>query len=104
MSYLLSIESKSYFKKKYKEWEKNTKPYIRTSILKNLNEYKQLYKSPNPTFHENKDYEKYFTKKFQSNNLINQNYSKDHFINHLNKDCLVIPAQVHSIDIYRYFQ
>ncbi len=106
MSYLLSIESKSYFKKKYREWEKNTKPYIRTSILKNLNEYKQLFKSPNPTFHENKEYEKYFTQKLKSDNLKNQIYSKDPFINHLNKDLFEdsIPAQIHSIDnISMYF-
>lgn len=106
MSYLLSIESKPYFKKKYVEWEKNTKPFVRSNILKNYEEYKKLLKSNNPTFHENKEYEKYFINRFSIKNSKNSNYSKDFFLNHLNKDLFEdsIPAQTHSIDnISMYF-
>lgn len=100
MSYLLSIENTNYFKKKYNEWEKNTKPFIRSKILKDFDEYKKLLKSSNPTFHENKEYEKYFTNKFSIKNYKRFHYSKDFFLNHLNKDLFEdsIPAQVHSID------
>jgi len=100
MSYLLSIEKKPYFKKKYNEWEKNTKPFIRMDILKDLKKFKKILKSKNPTFHENEDYEKYFKKKLNIKNIKNKTYSDDYFINHLNKDLFEdsIPAQLHSID------
>ena len=51
MSYLLSIEKEKYFKKKYCEWEQNTKPFIRMEILKNFEEFKKMSKEKNPTFH-----------------------------------------------------
>mgnify|MGYP001169330086 CR=1 FL=1 len=100
MSYLLSIEKKNNFKKKYLEWEKNTKPFIRMSILKNFKEYKKMAKGKNPTFHESSEYLKFFKTKIISKNLKNKRYSHDHFINHLDKDLFEdsIPAQVHSID------
>ena len=100
MSYLLSIEKKSYFKKKYNEWEKNTKPFIRMNILKNFEQYKKMAKGKNSTFHESLEYSKFFKKEINFKNLKNINYSNDHFINHLNKDLFEdsIPAQVHSID------
>ena len=86
--------------------EKNTKPFVRSNILKNFNDYKKLLKSKNPTFHENEEYKKYFINKQTSKNLKNFNYSKDYFFNHLNKDLFEdsIPAQIHSIDnISMYF-
>ena len=100
MSYLLSIEKKPYFKKKYNEWEKNTKPFIRMDILKDLKKFKKILKSKNSTFHENEDYEKYFKKKSNIKNIKNKTYSDDYFINHLNKDLFEdsIPSQLHSID------
>ena len=106
MSYLLSIESKSNFKKKYAQWKQNTKPFIRSNILKNFDEYKKLLKSKDPTFHENQEYEKFFLNKVKSNKSKKLKFSKDYFINHLNKDLFEdsIPAQVHSIDnISMYF-
>ncbi len=100
MSYLLSIKNKHYFKKKHNEWEKNTKPFIRMNILKDLKKFKKVLKSKNPTFHENDNYKKYFKKKLNIKNIKNKIYSEDYFINHLNKDLFEdsIPAQLHSID------
>jgi asparagine synthase (glutamine-hydrolysing) len=100
MSYLLSIEKENNFKKKYLEWEKNTKPFIRMSILKNFKEYKKMAKGKNPTFHESSEYLKFFKKEIRSKNLKNKNYSQDQFINHLDRDLFEdsIPAQLHSID------
>tara|TARA_B110000971_G_scaffold96370_1_gene99105 strand:- start:10575 stop:12419 length:1845 start_codon:yes stop_codon:yes gene_type:complete len=100
MSYLLSIEKKSYFKEKYLEWEKNTKPFIRTNILKNFKEYKKMTKDKKSGFHESLEYLKFFKKEIKFKNFKNKIYSHDHFINHLNKDLFEdsVPAQVHSID------
>ncbi len=100
MSYLLSIEKEDYFKKKYCEWEQNTKPFIRMEILKNFEEFKKMSKKKNPTFHENQEYLKFFKNKKNLKERKGQRYSKDNFINHLNKDLFEdsIPPQVHSID------
>lgn len=100
MSYLLSIEKEDYFKKKYCEWEQNTKPFIRMEILKNFEEFKKMSKKKNPTFHENQEYLKFFKNKKNLKERKSQHYSKDNFINHLNKDLFEdsIPPQVHSID------
>ena len=100
MSYLLSIEKESYFKKKHHEWEENTKPFIRMEILKNFKKFKKMSKEKNPTFHENKEYLKFFLKKNNLKEYKSQRYSNDNFINHLNKDLFEdsVPAQMHSID------
>ncbi len=100
MSYLLSIEKESYFKKKHHEWEKNTKPFIRMEILKNFKKFKKMSKEKNPTFHENKEYLKFFIKKNNLKEYKSQRYSNDDFINHLDKDLFEdsVPAQMHSID------
>ena len=106
MSYLLSIKNKSYFNKKYNEWKNNTKPFVRLNVLKNLDEYRKVLKSNNPTFYENNEFNKFFNKKINYSFFKNKIFSKDCFINHLNKDLFEdsIPAQLHSIDnVSMYF-
>jgi len=100
MSYLLSIEKERHFKKKYQEWEENTKPFIRMDILKNLKKFKKMSKEKNSTFYENKEYLKFFRKKTNLEEAKSQRHSSDDFINYLNKDLFEdsIPAQLHSID------
>ena len=100
MSYLLSIEKERHFNKKYQEWEKNTKPFIRMDILKNLKKFKKMSKEKNSTYYENKEYLKFFRKKTNLEEPKSQRHSSDDFINYLNKDLFEdsIPAQLHSID------
>lgn len=96
MSYLVSTEKEKFFNKYIKDWEINTRPYIRLDVLKNFKKFKN---NLNPTLYETKYYSKFFKeKKFE--NLKKQNYEKDFFLNHLNKDLFAdsLPAQLHSID------
>ena len=60
MSYLVSTEKEKLFNKYIKDWEINTKPYIRLDVLKNFQKFK---KNLNPTFYETKYYSKFFKKK-----------------------------------------
>ncbi len=100
MSYLVSIEKNKDFNLKYKEWFDNTEPFIRNPILKNLMEYKKITKGKFPTQYEKNDYNKFFKKNPKIKKLENKIYSKDKFINNLDKDLFEdsIPAQLHSID------
>ena len=100
LKHSVSIEKEQYFKKKYQEWEENTKPFIRMNILKNFKEFKKMSKEKNSTFHESKEYLKFFRKKINLEKQKRQYRSGDDFINYLNKDLFEdsIPAQLHSID------
>ncbi len=100
MSYLLSIKNQKNFNQKYLEWEKNTKPFVRMEILKNLQMYKKITMQNNSTFFENKEYSKFFFNKKDLKQKKKIKYSSDIFIDHLNKDLFEdsIPAQMHSID------
>ena len=100
MSYLTSIEKDKDFKKKYNEWLINTKPYIRNLMLKNFDEYKRITKGKFPTQYEKDEYKKFFKKKIKIKQSDNTIYSRDKFINNLDKDLFEdsIPAQLHSID------
>ncbi len=101
MSYLLSIKNNSLFQKEFKNWEKITKPHIRTNILKDFNLYKRKFKKDGYNF-ETDIYRKYF--KILKKNYLKKNnryiYSNDIFINHLNNDLFneTLPAQTHTID------
>ncbi len=99
MSYLLSTEKEKKFNKYLNDWKRNTRPYVRLEILKDLEKFKNLKNSSNPTFHESSYYLKFFKENYK-NKKTNKKFEKDIFINHLNTDLFrdSLPAQVHSID------
>ena len=99
MSFLLSVKKNKIFKKKFDEWTKFTKPHIRTEILKNLDLFKNNLKTNNYDFETN-TYDKYFKIKIKKTKKRFKKYSKDLFLNHLDRDLYMdmIPAQTHTID------
>ena len=68
---------------------KITKPHIRTEILKNLNLFKNNLKRNSYNFETN-IYDKYFKIKIKKDKKIINNYSKDLFINHLDRIFMMI--------------
>ena len=101
LSYLMSIEKTNIFKKNYNLWKKNTRPFIRTEVLKNFDLFKKSYKKNSYNF-ESDIYEKFF--KFKKNIKkpvkILSKKNKDFFISHLDNDLFYdnFPSQAHSID------
>ena len=63
MNFLVSKLKSKNFKNYYNSWEKNIKPFIRSKILSDISEYKNLIKSKHPSFHEKKELKQYLSKK-----------------------------------------
>ena len=99
MSYLLSIKKDSNFKKEFNYWNLKTKPYVRTTILKNIKLFKKNLLKNGYNFETN-IYDQYFKIKIKKNKVINDKSLKDIFIKHLDNDLFydTLPAQTHSID------
>ena len=100
-SYFISIENTRDFKKNYMCWERNTKPFVRTEVLKNFNLFKKSFGKNSYNF-ENDIYENYFKvkKKIKIIKKKTRKKNKDTFINHLDKDLFYdnFPVQAHSTD------
>ena len=102
LNYLVSIYKKPSFDKAYKYWERNIKPTIRSSILKNFEKYKNnVHTDTHLTWHEKSIIEPYLNFDLPKINKINKkNYSEDFFRNELNK-CIFeenVPSHLFSFD------
>tara|TARA_B110001450_G_scaffold74078_1_gene70530 strand:+ start:2451 stop:3611 length:1161 start_codon:yes stop_codon:yes gene_type:complete len=100
MNFLMSKIKNKRFNYYYNSWEKHVKPLIRSNILSNLEEYKNLSNSKDPSFHEKKEIEKYLSKKKLDIIYKKTKFSKNFFRNGLATDMFrdTLPPQLLSSD------
>ncbi len=100
MNFLISKIKNKRFNYYYKSWETHVKPLIRSNILSNLEEYKNLSSSKHPSFHEKKEIEKYLSNKKLNIDYQKIEFSKNFFRNGLATDMFrdTLPPQLLSSD------
>ncbi|OUU45965.1 MAG: hypothetical protein CBC16_00725, partial [Verrucomicrobia bacterium TMED56] len=96
MCYLVSTQKDKRFQKFYNEWEKFTKPLIRTKILSNFNYFKSQLKKENYSFHEKSEIKKYLKSK-KLPQISTKKYSKNFFRNQLSIDLFEHTVPAHNI-------
>ena len=97
LHYLHSIRKRSFFKKKYHEWESFSKPLIRSKELKDYKNYKKNDK----IFLEFSALNKYFKKEEVISSIrYERNNNLDHFKQALVRDLMrmSLPSQIYPLD------
>ena len=96
MCYLISTQKNKKFKAFYNQWERFTKPLIKTKILSDFSYFKSQLSKENYSFHEKGEVKKYLISK-KSPKISTKKYTNNFFRNQLSLDLFEHSVPPHNL-------